>query len=127
MTNIPTRSIAQLPIASSISTSDTTVIQQSGITKSTTVGLLLASISTGVPSVLGYTALRTLYDASISVPPRDTVFVRGVNAVGFGEGFFYYDNVATSSDNGGTVIVDNAGRRWLRVMDDVIDEDWRLQ
>lgn len=121
---IPTRSIAQLPIATSISTNDTTVIQQSGITKSTTVGNLLASISTGVPSVLGYAALRSLYDGSITVPAGDTVFVRGVTAVGFGEGFFYYDNVATSSDNGGTVIVDNQGRRWLRVMDDIIDVKW---
>lgn len=48
MTEIPTRSIAQLPVASSISTNDTTVIQQNGITKSVTIGQIpVGSISQG--------------------------------------------------------------------------------
>ena len=122
MSGIPTRSLAQLPLASSVSTNDITVIQQSGITKQANLGLLLASAQ--IPSVLGYSALRSYYGSGTTLPAGAVIFVRGVAATGFGEGFFYYDNVATSSDNGGTVIVDNVGRRWLRVMDDIIDVKW---
>ena len=50
MSGIPTRSLAQLPLASSVSTNDITVIQQSGITKQANLGLLLASAQ--IPSVL---------------------------------------------------------------------------
>jgi len=122
MTNIPTRSIAQLPVASSISTNDVIPIQQSGITKQATVGSFLSGAQ--IPSVLGYSSLRSYYGSGSTVPAGSLIFVRGVAAVGFGEGLFYYDNVASSSDNGGTVIVDNQGRRWLRVMDDIIDVKW---
>lgn len=45
MTNIPTRSIAQLPVVTSVGSNDTTVIQQNGITKSATIGNIINSAS----------------------------------------------------------------------------------
>lgn len=49
MTNIPTRSIDQLPLAASVSTNDSTVIQQSGITKQVTLGTL-GTVLSGAPN-----------------------------------------------------------------------------
>jgi len=49
MTNIPTRSIAQLPLASSVSTNDVIPIQQSGITKQVTLGTL-GTVLSGAPN-----------------------------------------------------------------------------
>jgi len=67
MSNIPTRSIAQLPIASSISTNDIIPIQQSGITKQATVGNILlgfpiatqAEAQAGTSNIVYMTPLRT--------------------------------------------------------------------
>lgn len=49
MTEIPTRSVAQLPLASSVSSNDITVIQQSGITKQVTLGTL-GTVLSGAPN-----------------------------------------------------------------------------
>ncbi len=67
MTEIPTRSISQLPVASSISTNDIIPIQQSGITKQATVGNILlgfpiatqAEAQAGTSNITYMTPLRT--------------------------------------------------------------------
>jgi lysophospholipase L1-like esterase len=65
MADIPTRSVAQLPLASSVSTNDSTVIQQSGITKQVTLGTL-GTVLSGAPN------------------PKTLVIIGSSNAVGVG-------------------------------------------
>ena len=70
-------------------------------------------ISTGVNVVTNIASLRA---ATIATLPSQGAFVEGyfVGADG-GEGMFWDDPTdTTSTDNGGTIIVDASGRRWYR-------------
>lgn len=122
-TNIPTRSVSQLPLASSVSSNNITVIQQDGITKQVALGTIYAGSQ--IPSVLGYAALRAFYPDTTTLSQGSVIFVRGVITTGIGEGFFYYDSTSNAADNGGTVVVDTAGRRWIRICDQgTFDVTW---
>lgn len=55
-----------------------------------------------------------------------TVFVQGYSAAGDGGAglFAYTASDTTSADNGGTIIVDAAARRWYRIYSDRIEAAW---
>lgn len=71
--------------------------------------------TTTVNSVESIAALRALGTLTSSV---EALWVQGYYAgADGGEGMFWYNSSSTSGDNGGTIIVDAAGRRWYRELE----------
>ena len=71
---------------------------------------LLGIVTSAAPVVANIAALRA------NVLPFQTIVVSGYHAgADGGEGVFWYNaSDITSTDNGGTIIVDGSGRRWYR-------------
>ena len=62
-----------------------------------------------------YAALKVKFAAGTPPNDLDTVFVEKAGGVkGLGGNFYYDPSDTTSTDDGGTIIVDAAGRRWKR-------------
>lgn len=113
MVAIQTRTLAQLPVATTLNANDLLVISQSGITKSSTIGLLDARYQTSltVDTIAGLKALSvSLFTTGLGV------FVKGYYAIGDGgEGLFHYDSTSSATANNGTIVQPTTGSgRWIR-------------
>jgi hypothetical protein len=122
MTNVK---ISQLPLATS--PLDSTVempVVQGGVTKRAPVntigveggGTVQSALNVRPITVLNIAALRLLTAAG---PTPSSVFTLGYYAATDGGGgcFIYDASDTTSADNHGTIIVDAAGRRWKRQLE----------
>ncbi len=76
---------------------------------------------TTITTIASISALRAL-----TVTTNPQLYLQGYVADGDGgQGNFYYDPTdTTSSDNGGTIIVDAAGHRWKRDVSGPIHVKW---
>jgi hypothetical protein len=81
----------------------------------TTGGLATFPVAGSIGEVATIAALRVATSASL---PSDLVFVKGYRTLADGgEGIFEYNSTdTTSSDNGGTIIIDASSRRWYRAL-----------
>jgi hypothetical protein len=82
--------------------------------QATAADVLAALANAGTPIITNIAALRTLTSSTTAT----SVFVSGYYAIADGGGglFVRSSTDTTSTDNGGTRIVDAAGRRWFRVV-----------
>jgi hypothetical protein len=76
--------------------------------------------------VESYAELRTIYSGSPSIAAGSPVTLyAGDGTISTISGLFYYDaGDTTSADNGGTIIVDTASRRWKRVINGDYYASW---
>jgi hypothetical protein len=95
-------------------------VVQSGVTKQTTVN----QATSGAARILtNIAALQALNLATTSLPTQ--VQLTSNYVAGDGGGVFRYDSTdTTTADNGGTVIVDAAGRRWKRQWSGAVNASW---
>lgn len=119
MTNVQTRTLAQLPVASALAASDLLVISQGGITKS-----LVASLINGI-NTNKFQTFNTLADLKAYTPVSNDnnsiVYLKGRLATEDGcEGLFQLTTTNPgTSDNNGTIFALTVGGWWaLRQFDD---------
>lgn len=95
-------------------------VVQGGVTKQTTINQTTANSARILANIA---ALQALNVATTSLPVQ--VQLTSNYVAGDGGGIFRYDSTdTTTADNGGTVIVDAAGRRWKRQYDGMISVFW---
>ncbi len=149
-----TVTIGNLPAAQATGATDKIILQQNSGTTQTSVQAFMASLAGASPAVqvdlsgqsvtpAGSTAAQTLASlasriaalqitniadlrALTSATTATTASVSGYATAADGGGGIFVVNTAdtTSADNGGTIIVDAAGRRWYRVYSGAVNVVW---
>lgn len=118
------KKIKDLTALTSLSEDDAFVVWDSENSETRKVATnLLASTIIATETILNYTELRA-YSGTAKA-----VYIYGAdtytNAPNGTAGTFYLDNYDTISlDNGGTIIVDESGRRWKRNIDNGVNVMW---
>ncbi len=85
------------------------------VTFNGTTGKIVADSAIPASVVLSWTSNIATLRQLTSAQPNPSIWVRGYYGPGDGgEGMFTYFPTDTSSDNGGTIIVDAVGRHWHR-------------
>ena len=74
-----------------------------------TSAAISAAIASGIGAIDTYINLRAATNLSLT---HSTIALR--SDINGNSGFFSYDSTSTAADDGANVIVDLAGRRWVR-------------